>query len=99
MKVLSCNIELDKLKSGSIPQFIYADVELDMDREDKRINTIRIPLEVSSTFYRMRGRYASNNDYQTMTRIDFLPIIKEHIGAIIADKLFEGEEALQNLGK
>jgi hypothetical protein len=100
MKVISCYIELDKLKSGTIPQFIYADVELDMDREDGKMMIVRIPLPPYDTYFKAKGRsYSQVSDLQQMTRSDFIPMIKQQIGEIVANELFEDEEALINLGK
>ena len=99
MKILSIYIETEKLKKGID---CFADVDVDMERDDGKSIIIRVPLkpgEISSGMVKVKRLPTGGYDYSELGRKDCLPTIKKHIGEVVMNKLFEGEEQLENLGK
>jgi hypothetical protein len=99
MKILSIYIETEKLKKGLD---CFADVDIDMERDDGKSIIIRVPLkpnEISSGMVKPKRTSTGRYDYSELSRADCIPTIKKHIGEVVMNKLFEGEEQLENLGK
>ena len=101
MKVLSTNIPLELLQKGKIG---FADIEMDMDREDGKLTIIRLTLDPKDVlqFKGIQTEYRNGRNeypYEKITRAIALDSIKFHVGQIVADKLFEDEEKLINMLK
>ena len=98
MRVISTYIDLENLRLG---RNAFADVEVDLQRDDGKLTIIRIELKPGDVWSYARGssNYNNSNSYKELSKADCLKTIKNHIGQVVANKLFEDEEKLLELNK
>lgn len=94
MKIERIYVELEKLHKG---ESAFADVELDL--EDEKITLIRVPLSprLILTGSLSNSQYLDPAELQSITEAKCYPLIKEHVGEVVSNKLFENMEKLSKM--